>query len=127
MDLKISDEQMKSVIAGAVLTAISPEQREALVMGALVKLLEPQEPLDRYTSKKRPSRVEEAFLDAVSVVAREEVKRLLSDDDGVRAKVAAVVREATDKAFTGDARDKLVDRLTSAIALGLDRDERDER
>lgn len=115
MDLKISDEQLKSVVAGAVLTAISPDQRQALVEGAIVKLLEPQEPLDRYSSKKRPSRVEEAFIDAVAVVAREEVRRLMNEDDGVRAKVAAIVRDATDRAFTGEAREQLVNRMAGAI------------
>jgi hypothetical protein len=117
MDLKLSDEQLNGVIAGAVLQAMTPEARQELLAKAVGSLLTPKK---ESWQKDAKSPLQEAFERAVFSVAHDVCREELKNDTVVREKVRGMVVAAVEKAMLN--QEKIVENLAARLSDLLSRD-----
>lgn len=114
-DIKLNDEQLRTIIAKAVLDSLTPERREALISTAVKNLLD--KPISgRYDQK---SNLQTAFDDATREVARKLATEMVSSDPIIKEKIKALFVDAWTK-FTNDENySKLVEKVSHALEKGL--------
>lgn len=113
MNLSLNDDQLKTVISGAVLQAITPESRDKLLSEALSSLLKAG---SSDYDKKSP--LQRAFDHAIADIAREMVTKQFSEDQAVRQKVGDLVAEAVTRVLDGD-REKIVKKMSESLTNWL--------
>ena len=115
MDVKLNDENMKDIIAKAVLDSMTPESRSEMIQSAIKSLL--VTPTGNSYNKKSP--LQDAFDDAVREVARQTAREQIVGSSEIATAITAMISEAWTKLMTDENRTKLVDRLVSALEKGL--------
>lgn len=115
MDVRLSDDNMKDIIAKAVLDSLTPESRSELITNAIKGLL--KTPTGSGYDKKSP--LQEAFDWAVRNVAEEVAKEQIKGDPEIRATINKLITDSWTKLVDDENYSKLVDRVSSAIERGL--------
>lgn len=115
MSLTISDDAMKSVMASAILQAITKEEREKLIQAALESLLTEKE--TNYPYKTKLSRV---FDDAVHVFARKHVEEMLRGDEVFKTKLREVLNKGIEGVLAG-IETKIHDAVSNIITKAFER------
>ncbi len=94
MELKISDEALKSAMSEAILVQLDTATREALIQNAIAQLLEKTEVRGDYGGRKSgPTKIEKLFGHAVELMAQDVIRDVVAKDPEVRAKVEALIRK----------------------------------
>jgi hypothetical protein len=119
MELKLTDDQVKAAVAGAIASLMTGEQRAALIEKAIAGLL--TEPYREGSYGRETTRMQAIFRDALVDFARKEVGRLIEQDAGLREKFASVVREGVDKAFEKESRETLVNAIDGGVRAFFDK------
>jgi hypothetical protein len=117
MDLKLDNEQLKQVVAGAILSAISNEQREALIAKAVSDLIVATEQDTYYGSRERISPLQRAFRTACESVAVDLCKQEMAKPENI-ARVQKIVSEGIEAAISKQA-DAIAVNLGEVIVKAL--------
>jgi hypothetical protein len=122
-DLKIElkDEQVKAVVAGAIMNLFTDDQREALMKSAIVYLMTPQR-TGTYGPEKAP--LERIFHDAVQSAARQWFYDRLTDrdkDTPEKKMLQDALTEVFQRLFTDEHRAVVIDRLVDAVATAFEK------
>lgn len=115
MELKIDEEQMNALVSKAVFEMIPPEAREQLLQRAVFDLITGSSK-SAYGNK---TKLQELFEQAVFTTARKLIEEHLTNSPVFEEKIRELFIECINRAFTGDNRDKLVNKLTNALSEGL--------
>lgn len=113
MNLNVSDDQLKQVIAGAILETITPEKRNELLREAVGNLL-----IAKAKYNEGKTVMQEAFEYAVQLTAREMIDKKLKEDVDVIAKIKLLIDEAVIRAIDGN-RENLIEKMASNFAKFL--------
>jgi hypothetical protein len=116
MDVKLSDDNMKDIIAKAVIDTLTPESRDELIKTAIKELLTVPNGTG-YGQRKSP--LQEAFDAAVRQVAREVAREQIVGNELMASEIKGMVTEAWAKLTTDEHRTKTVERLVDALEKGL--------
>lgn len=111
-------ENIKDVVAEAVLRSLDEKKREALIQGAIAHLLTPRDG----DARNNLSPIERAFRDAVTKLAEGLMEEEVNKPE-TRAKFQAVVQDAVTKALEQN-REKTVEKISSAVYSALYNDGR---
>lgn len=122
MDIKLSDEMLRTVVSDAIFKSMGDDQRSALVMGAIKHLLTPVKPSYGYGEPKSP--LTEAFEIGIRAAAIELCRKMLAEDEAVKEKIQGLLSEAMVR-LTETNREKTVEKLADAISAGMAYRERD--
>lgn len=120
MNLKVDltdSAAMKDFMSQALLRALDDATREKLIQKAIEALLTAGEPYG-YGGQRRPSPLEDAFKNAVGVIAMRMAREMLEADEVVKAQIRALLNEAMERAFVTN-RDTTIERVANALAEGL--------
>jgi hypothetical protein len=115
MDLKLSDEQLYSMVAEALFSKLDQETVQKMVTEALAALMTPKK--DDYGRLKSPGRLQEAVEDALLRVARKVCEEEFAKTE-VQEKVSAMVKEAINKTMVTE-RDRAVNAMASSFRSAL--------
>lgn len=117
--VNLNDEQLNTIVAKAVLDAITPEKREELI-GNAVKHLLAGNPDGASSYGDQRSRLQRAFDAAVGEVAMK-VAREHVETSEIQAQCKALIAEAVDRVMGAgdDAREKLVSDMAYKIRTAL--------
>lgn len=99
----------------ALMEALGEEQRNALIQKAIENLMTPAK--DNY-GRATTTALEDAFSFAVQQTAREIINKELTNDDGFKAKIRAVIVDATDK-FLVENREATVNELSNSLSQSV--------
>lgn len=115
MEIKLTDDQVKAAVAGAIASLMTGEQRAALVEKAIAGLL--TEPYREGGSSygRETTRMQAIFRDALIAFAKQEIDRLVAEDPTIRESFASVVRGGVEKALSAEARPALVEAIRGSI------------
>lgn len=119
MEIKMTDEQLRSLLVESLFEKISPEERKNMLTAALTALMEPQPSDDRYSTRKRPSRLQNATEDALMKVAVEVIAAEMVKDD-VREQIRALTVQAIHKVFVTD-QEATIRRMALALSDAISR------
>jgi hypothetical protein len=109
MNINLSDEQMRGMVAAAIFEKIDDDKKKQLITEAIAHILLPEKA--RY-GESLPSPLAQAMQFALRDIAREEVVAYI-EKDGTREKLRGIVSDAFDTVF---AKGELREKLCSAIA-----------
>lgn len=115
MDMKLSDDNMKDIIAKAVIDTLTPAKREELIMNAVKGLLTVQAG-GSYNNK---SPLQLAFDSAVREVTHDIARQSIIGNVEIKAKITAMIAEAWEKLVNDENYSKIVEKVTSALERGL--------
>ena len=115
MDVKLNDENMKDIIAKAVLDSMTPESRTEMIQAAIKSLL--TKPVGNTYDKKSP--IQEAFDSAVRQVANQIAREQIIGNMEISSAITALIAEAWGKLINDENRSALIDKLVSALEKGL--------
>lgn len=117
MDIKISDEQMQSIVSAAVLQAMGTEARDTVMKAAIEYLLTPKSD-DRYSYSKPKSPLQRAFENAIEVYAMGAAREWLEEREDARQQIRDLYVAAYQKMVT-DYQPDLIDRIAQQMARAL--------
>ncbi|CDO34649.1 hypothetical protein SPHV1_1750001 [Novosphingobium sp. KN65.2] len=115
MNVNLSDDNMKDIIAKAVLDTLTPESRSELISNAIKSLL--VKPTGNSYNSKTP--MQDAFDCAVRDVARAVAQEQIVGDPEIKAKITSLIADAWVNLTNAERYSKLVENVTSAIERGL--------
>lgn len=115
MDVTLSDDNMKDIIAKAVLDTLTPESRADLIGNAVKGLL--TTPIGNSYDKKSP--LQSAFDNAVREVAQQIAREQIVGNAEIKGTITKLIADAWEKLVVPENYSKLVDNVTSAIERGL--------
>lgn len=114
--LELSDDQLKQLVAAAVLAELTPERREVLIKDAIASLLAVPAPQGSW-DKNPKSPLQHAFEQGVAQVAREIVRDTIKDDPRVVDVIKSLVEQVVTKlANHDDVGAQTLDRVAELIA-----------
>lgn len=113
----IGEDALRILVTEAIYKGIEEKKRDELLKGAIESLLAPQNTgSSSYYADKR-STLQKAYDDAIAGIAREEVKKVLIENRGIREKIEGVILQSFDKVLANtDLRDQLITNLSLGIA-----------
>jgi len=118
MELKIAPEAMETMVTKAMFDGMTQEHRDELVSSAIKQLLE--KPVKKSAWEAGKSPLQEAFDNAVGIVARKISYERLQNDPEFIAKVEQLFADIVKKMFgEGEARDKFIDKIAEAALSAI--------
>lgn len=121
MELKVGDEQLKSIVSEAIMRSIDEKQREALIQGALTALLTENQ---NGTWGNRSTPIQDAFNGAVREVAVATAREMLQKDERIIDQIKGMVTEACQRVFV-EQREKVIYRIAEGISSAMECHRRD--
>lgn len=121
MDIKLDQDQMMTVVSGALLKAITVDQQKTLIEGAIKHLLDPQKTGNSYSSTYE-SPIQRAFKDAVERIAVLKANEILEHDPVIQGKIKDLILEGINRMFEDETREKAVTRIGQAIVKAFSGD-----
>lgn len=118
MNINLSDEQMRDLIAKTLLENIGPERQAEIMKGAIAFLLTPPAQ-SAYDRTKPPSPIEAAFQNAARLVAEQQARQALAEDTKFKAEIERLFEDVAKKLFADDIRDKIIEKICDAVVTGL--------
>ena len=115
MDVKLSDDNIKDIIAKAVLDTLTPESREQMITSAVKSFL--TIPVGNQYEKKSP--LQSAFDNAIREVAASIAREQIINNSEIHATISTMIADAWKKLVIPENYSKIVDNLSSAIERGL--------
>lgn len=119
MELKLSDESLRSALSEAILSQIGPESRDAMIRESLARLVAPTKGRNDYSSNTGPSEIEQAFARASANLMEGIVTKLVNEDPEIRGLIEALARDSIKKLLSQPNND-LVEAFTRAFGKTLE-------
>jgi hypothetical protein len=120
VELKIPEDQMRSLVAGAVMQTLTSESRENLIKTAIMEhLLKPSGKRRNSWDPPPQTPLQQAFNNAVYKVAQDVCEEMLKKDDTLKKQVESLYADACKQVFEGEGRQKLVYTLAGTISSAL--------
>lgn len=117
MKLDVSDEQMRTIVSGAILAHLAPEGRDEILRSAVVELMTTRD--EGYGARaRRVSKLQLAFENAVLTVAQDVAREMLTQDEALRAKIRGLMAEAWARAFDKE-REATLTRVSEALVRAM--------
>lgn len=113
--LNIDDENMKALIAKAIMDTLTVDAREKLIGEAIKNLLTSK----RGNSYDSRSELQVAFDSAVVSVAQQVAFQELTKDDALKDKVRALMVDAWERMAGGEKREILVGKIAEGMERAL--------
>lgn len=117
ISIQLDPVALREATTQAIMGTLTPEVRGQIIQKAISALLTPS--TNSWDKNKSP--IELAFEQAVTQLARDEAKRMISEDAPTREKVQQLLRTTADKVLGAD-MEKLADRMAEAFTSSLRRD-----
>lgn len=117
LTLQLDDDALRAATVQAISGILTPETKAMLVEKGIEAILKPS--TDSWNKNK--SVLELAFQAAVEHVARAEAARLVKEDETLRVRIEALLRDTADKVLEAD-RDKLAERMADAFVSSMRKD-----
>lgn len=114
LNLKLNGENLETVLHAAVLQALGDPAKQAII-DDVVKYLVTDGPTSSYSNQKQPSPLKAAVYRAAQSIATKLIEDQLVNDPEFVGQVTELYREAWQKLFKGDAREKLVEKISNAM------------
>lgn len=122
--IKIEGGAMESLVAKAVIDAMTPEAQQELITNAVKSLLMqdiPANPNDRY-SQVKISRVQSMFNTAAQQVAEKIIRDELANSEEFKVQIKMLFGEIADKLFNNqETRKTLIDKIADAVSQNITR------
>lgn len=115
--LQLDGDALREATVQAMLGTLTPEAKSKMLESALQAILKPS--TNSWERGKSP--IELAFENAVRQVATEEAKRMVAEDEQLKAKMRELLRATADKVLGGDV-EKLAQRMGDAFVDSLRKD-----
>lgn len=118
MDLKITDDQILSIVSSTILATLTPELKEKLISEALIKIITPDvyETPNHGGGKQKISSLQRMFLYALEESSRHIVHDLISKDEAIKARLETVARESFMKAISDET---VINKISDFIVKAL--------
>lgn len=119
--IQVDESKVAGLVSAALLAELSPERRDLLIQDALKYLITGVERKHPYggATEKDPSPLEKAWRSAVYDCASKLVRDEIAKSDELTASIRALIADSITKAFNGEGREKLVDKVSAAIVSAL--------
>lgn len=114
VQIKLGDEEMKEVIAEALLKELGTEQRDQIIATAIRELITIR---NEYGSKISP--LQKAFNNAVEYMAETIAREQISQNAEIKQQIEALLAAAAAKLFGEEEREKLVETLAGSIRRAI--------
>lgn len=126
MELKITDENLKSALSEAILKSIGEEGQKAILTDAIERLCAPQIVKEMYGSKttETPSVLQDMFARAVQLHAQKVIATLIDSDAEIRGEIERLVRDSLVAMLRQDDT-KIAAGMANAFVTALNKVERD--
>jgi hypothetical protein len=118
LNLNLDNATMQALVAKAILEQVGPEKRDAIMGEALKFLLAPPPKTGGYYAPDPKSPLQQAFERAAETCALR-IMHEEFDKPEYAEKVRVVVHEAMERAFQGEAREKMIARMMSALVASI--------
>lgn len=122
--IKIEGGAMESLVAKAVIDAMTPEAQQELITNAVKSLLMqdiPANPNDRY-SQVKISRVQSMFNTAAQQVAEKIIRDELANSEEFKVQIKMLFGEIAEKLFNNqETRKTLIDKIADAVGQNITR------
>ncbi len=122
--IKIEGGAMESLVAKAVIDAMTPEAQQELITNAVKSLLMqdiPANPNDRY-SQAKISRVQSMFNTAAQQVAEKIIRDELANSEEFKVQIKMLFGEIAEKLFNNqETRKTLIDKIADAVSQNITR------
>lgn len=115
MRLELNDDQMRAVMAKAILDTVTPEKRDELMTKAIAFLMIPEK--SGYGQQASP--MDRAFQEAARTVAEKLAREALASDTRFAEQINKLFEDVAAKLFADEVRDKLIDNIVSSVVSGL--------
>lgn len=115
MNVNLSDDNMKDIIAKAVLDTLTPESRNDLIQNSIKSLLTTK-PSGGYGSV---SPLQSAFNEAIATVARQVASEQLKANAEVKTALEKLITDAWGKLTHDDGYSLLVEKVVAAMTSAL--------
>jgi len=110
LQLQLDPVALREAATQAIMGVLTPEVRQKMIEQAISAVLKPS--TDSWNRDKSP--LSQAFDAAIVQVAREEAKRLVSEDPTIRDRMTVLLRSTADKVLNMDA-EKLSEKMAEAF------------
>lgn len=125
MDLKIPEEQFRTIVSDALLKTISKDTRDTLIQGAIQHLMTPPSGATKYGPTPK-SPLTEAFEHAVMKMTQELIREELANNQSLRSSIKTLISDTFDRMLDIEADPekygKLCDRLDGVFSEYLSGD-----
>ena len=122
--IKIEGGAIESLVAKAVIDAMTPEAQQELITNAVKSLLMqdiPANPNDRY-SQVKISRVQSMFNTAAQQVAEKIIRDELANSEEFKVQIKMLFGEIAEKLFNNqETRKTLIDKIADAVGQNITR------
>jgi hypothetical protein len=112
--LELDPIALREATSNAIMGTLTPELREKIIRTAISQLLNAG--TGSYGSG--PSQLERAFGEAVSECARQEAKRLVAEDESIKAKMKELLADTAKRVLDADP-DKLAQKMADAFVSSM--------
>lgn len=119
--MNLNDENLKSIVAKAIIDSITPESREKLIQDSITSILTSEETTSAYGRTKSKSPLQKAFDESVITYAQKYANEILENDQDFKSKIEILFQEVSKKLFE-DQREELVDGIVRMIRNALTKD-----
>lgn len=119
MNIDLSDEQMQSIVSGAILQAMGTEARDTVMKAAIEYLITPLESRSYGSKTKTPLQV--AFEEAVNRYAQRAAYEYMDQNAEARDQIRSVFVAAYEKMIT-DYNQTLIEKIAQHMADALTKD-----
>lgn len=116
MEIKLDNDQLKTVVSEAILQSLDATKKDELIKSALAYLLTPQNTTTY--GRKGESPIQCAFNNALEFLARDTAKEMLASDESIQTTIRGLISDAV-KALGERNREDTVMKISNAIASGL--------
>ena len=114
LSIQLDPVALREATSQAIMGILTPEVRAQILQSAIRSLLAPS--TNSWDRGKSP--IDTAFEVAVNIIAREEAKRLVTEDEAISAQIKSLIRAATERMLTSDP-EKLAERMAGAFVDSL--------
>jgi len=119
MEVKLNDDQLNQAMQSAILAAIGDTGREQIIKSAIEHLTKKS---DGYNGRSNPSPLEQIMQNSAENIARAVMASKFENDAEFKQQIESMYSEAFQRVFTGEGRDKVVERMASKMAEVLQSD-----
>lgn len=113
--VSLPPDAVQQATTQALMGILSPEVKEQLLQKAINAIL-----CEKNSYRDKKTLLECAFEDAVAQVAREEAVKMVKDDEQIRSKLQAVLRDTADKVLS-TSPEQLAEKMAASFISSIRR------
>jgi hypothetical protein len=119
MDLRVDDSTLKSLMAKAIVDALTPEAREKLIRDAVTQTLMQPEPSSIRHGGVGRSPLQQAFDYAVIEQSRKFANEIIATDPAFNDQLRKLFADVAAKIFDANNRENMVDAIADTLIRAM--------